>query len=134
MTNAVKLNKDIKKYLKKIYMKGNFSDVKIKDKESESLSWNNLGITFKFKNGILVNFWLTGNTLKYTVFSVLQPISTCKEYVMYSYKASEVNNTDITVLYEEVTKKIDKLIKYTSNAIECTAINFDNIDEVIKEI
>lgn len=134
MTNAVKLNKDIKKYLKKIYMKGNFSDVKIKDKESESLSWNNIGITFKFKNGILINFWLTGNTLKYTVFSVLEPISTCKEHIMYSLKASEVNNSDITSLYEEITQKIDKLIKHTSNAIECTAIDFDSIDKVIEDM
>lgn len=133
MTNAVKLNKDVKKYLKKIYIKGNFSDVKIKDKESESLSWNNIGITFKFKNGILVNFWLAGNTLKYTVFSVLQPISTCKEYVMYSLKAIEVNNADITILYEEIIKKIDKLIKYTSNAIECTAIDFDNIEKIFEK-
>lgn len=49
MTNSIKLNKDVKKYLKKLYTKGNFSDVKIKDKESDSLSWNNLSITFKFK-------------------------------------------------------------------------------------
>ena len=30
MTNSIKLNKDVKKYLKKLYTKGNFSDVKIK--------------------------------------------------------------------------------------------------------
>jgi len=133
MTNAVKFNKDIKKYLKKIYMKGNFCDVKIKDKESESLSWNNLGITFKFKNGILVNFWLTGNTLKYTVFSVLEPISTCKEYIMYSFKASEINEMDIDELYKKYTSKIDKILNYTKDAIDCTAVNFNNIDEVIEE-
>lgn len=79
MTNSIKLNKDVKKYLKKLYTKGNFSDVKIKDKESDSLSWNNLSITFKFKNGVLLNFWLKGNNLKYTIFSVLEPISACKE-------------------------------------------------------
>ena len=59
MTNSIKLNKDVKKYLKKLYTKGNFSDVKIKDKESDSLSWNNLSITFKFKNGVLLNFWFS---------------------------------------------------------------------------
>lgn len=48
-------------------MKGSFNDVKIKDKESDSLSWNNLSITFKFKNGVLLNFWLKGNNLKYTI-------------------------------------------------------------------
>ena len=56
MTNSIKLNKDVKKYLKKLYTKGNFSDVKIKDKESDSLSWNNLSITFKFKKWCFIKF------------------------------------------------------------------------------
>ncbi|MBE5820181.1 MAG: hypothetical protein E7310_05155 [Clostridiales bacterium] len=134
MTNAVKLNKDVKKHLKKIYMKGNFSDVKIKDKESESWNWNSIGITFKFKNGILVNFWLTGNTLKYTVFSVIQPMATCKEYVMYSYKSSEINELDVNMLYSDIINKIDKIIKHTRSAVDCTAIDFENIDKAIEEI
>lgn len=134
MTKAVKLNKDVKKHLKKIYMKGNFSDVKIKDKESESWNWNSIGITFKFKNGILVNFWLTGNTLKYTVFSVIQPKTTCKEYVMYSYKSSEINELDVNMLYSDIINKIDKIIKHTRSAVDCTAIDFDNIDKAIEEM
>ena len=103
MTNSIKLNKDVKKHLKKLYIKGNFNDVKLKDKESDSLSWNNLSITFKFKNGVLLNFWLKGNNLKYTVFSVLEPISACKECEMYNFKATELNNVEIAHrLFEEL--------------------------------
>ena len=112
MTNSIKLNKDVKKYLKKLYMKGSFNDVKIKDKESDSLSWNNLSITFKFKNGVLLNFWLKGNNLKYTIFSVLQPISACKECEMYNFKATELNIVDIAPIYDDIVKKIDKLFEY----------------------
>lgn len=133
MTNSTKLNKDIKKYLRKIYSKGNFCDVKIKDKESESLNWNSLSITFKFKNGVLLNFWLKGNNLKYTVFSVLEPISACKEYEMYNLKAIDVNNADITIIYTEIIRKIDILFNYAKNAIDCTAISFRNVDKIIEE-
>ena len=133
MTNSIKLNKDVKKYLKKLYIKGNFNDVKLKDKESDSLSWNNLSITFKFKNGVLLNFWLKGNNLKYTVFSVLEPISACKECEMYNFKTTELNNVDIAPIYENIVKKIDKLYEYSKNAIDCTSINLRNPESIIEE-
>lgn len=133
MTNSTKLNKDVKKYIKKLYLKGNFSDVKIKDKESDSLSWNNLSITFKFKNGVLLNFWLKGNNLKYTIFSVLEPISACKECEMYNLKASELNNMDLVPIYANITKKIDKLYDYARNAFDCTSINLRNPEKIIEE-
>lgn len=133
MTNSIKLNKDVKKYLKKLYIKGNFSDVKIKDKESDSLSWNNLSITFKFKNGVLLNFWLKGNNLKYTIFSVLEPISACKEYEMYNLKATELNSVDIAPIYSNIIEKINKLYEYSKNAIDCTSINFRNPESIIEE-
>lgn len=133
MTNSIKLNKDVKKYLKKLYIKGNFNDVKLKDKESDSLSWNNLSITFKFKNGVLLNFWLKGNNLKYTVFSVLEPISVCKECEMYNLKATELNNVDIAPIYENIVKKIDKLYEYSKNAIDCTSINLRNPESIIED-
>lgn len=133
MTNSIKLNKDVKKYLKKLYIKGNFNDVKLKDKESDSLSWNNLSITFKFKNGVLLNFWLKGNNLKYTVFSVLEPISACKECEMYNLKATKLNNVDIAPIYENIVKKIDKLYEYSKNAIDCTSINLRNPESIIED-
>lgn len=133
MTNSIKLNKDVKKYLKKLYIKGNFNDVKLKDKESDSLSWNNLSITFKFKNGVLLNFWLKGNNLKYTVFSVLEPISACKECEMYNFKATELNNAKIAPIYEDIVKKIDKLYEYSKNAIDCTSINLRNPESIIED-
>ena len=133
MTNSIKLNKDVKKYLKKLYIKGNFNDVKLKDKESDSLSWNNLSITFKFKNGVLLNFWLKGNNLKYTVFSVLEPISAFKECEMYNLKATELNNVDIAPIYENIVKKIDKLYEYSKNAIDCTSINLRNPESIIED-
>ncbi len=133
MTNSIKLNKDVKKYLKKLYIKGNFSDVKIKDKESDSLSWNNLSITFKFKNGVLLNFWLKGNNLKYTIFSVLEPISACKECEMYNLKATELNSVDIAPIYSNIIEKINKLYEYSKNAIDCTSINFRNPESIIEE-
>lgn len=133
MTNSIKLNKDVKKYLKKLYIKGSFNDVKIKDKESDSLSWNNLSITFKFKNGVLLNFWLKGNNLKFTIFSVLQPISACKECEMYNFKATELNIVDIAPIYDDIVKKIDKLFEYSKNTIDCTSINFRNPESIIEE-
>ena len=114
-------------------MKGSFNDVKIKDKESDSLSWNNLSITFKFKNGVLLNFWLKGNNLKYTIFSVLQPISACKECEMYNFKATELNIVDIAPIYDDIVKKIDKLFEYSKNTIDCTSINFRNPESIIEE-
>lgn len=132
MTNSIKLNKDVKKYLKKLYTKGNFSDVKIKDKESDSLSWNNLSITFKFKNGVLLNFWLKGNNLKYTIFSVLEPISACNEFEMYNLKATELNSVDIAHIYSNIIEKINKLYEYSKNAIDCTSINFRNPESIIE--
>ena len=133
MTNSIKLNKDVKKHLKKLYIKGNFNDVKLKDKESDSLSWNNLSITFKFKNGVLLNVWLKGNNLKYTVFSVLEPISACKECEMYNFKATELNNVDIAPIYENIVNKIDKLYEYSKNAIDCTLINLRNPENIIED-
>lgn len=133
MTNSIKLNKDVKKYLKKLYIKGNFNDVKLKDKESDSLSWNNLSITFKFKNGVLLNFWLKGNNLKYTVFSVLEPISACKECEMYNFKTTELNNVDIAPIYENIVNKINKLYEYSKNAIDCTSINLRNPESIIED-
>lgn len=133
MTNSIKLNKSVKKYLKKLYIKGNFNGVKIKDKESDSLSWNNLSITFKFKNGVLLNFWLKGNNLKYTIFSVLEPISACKECEMYNLNATELNSVDITPIYADIIQKIDKLYDYSRNAIDCTSIDFRNPEKVIEE-
>lgn len=133
MTNSIKLNKDVKKYLKKLYIKGNFNDVKLKDKESDSLSWNNLSITFKFKNGVLLNFWLKGNNLKYTVFSVLEPISACKKCEMYNFKTTELNNVDIAPIYENIVNKINKLYEYSKNAIDCTSINLRNPESIIED-
>lgn len=133
MTNSIKLNKDVKKYLKKLYIKGNFNDVKLKDKESDSLSWNNLSITFKFKNGVLLNFWLKGNNLKYTVFSVLEPISACKECEMYNFKTTELNNVDIAPIYENIVNKINKLYEYSKNAIDCISINLRNPESIIED-
>lgn len=133
MTNSIKLNKNVKKYLKNLYIKGDFNDVKIKDKESDSLNWNNLSITFKFKNGVLLNYWLKGNILRYTIFSVLEPISACKECEMYNLKSTELNNIDIKPIYEDIVKKINKLYDYSKNAIDCTSINYKNPESVIEE-
>lgn len=107
--------------------------MKIKDKESDTLSWNNISITFKFKNGVLLNFWLKGNNLKYTIFSVLEPISACKECEMYNLKATELNNIDIAPIYSDIIEKINKLYEYSKNAIDCTSINFRNPESIIEE-
>ena len=71
--------------------------------------------------------------MKYTIFSVLEPISACKECEMYNLKATELNSVDIAPIYSNIIEKINKLYEYSKNAIDCTSINFRNPESIIEE-